>query len=205
MKKEWKGLFVAIEGIDGAGLTTQTKILADRISSIGREVLMTKEPTPGPIGQVIRKVLSGEIEHEPCVLALLFAADRAYHFSTEILPALLKRKIVISDRYVLSSLAYQGLFLPISWVKEINSCAPPPDICILIDVDESTARERMVRRGNKREIFEREGEADLIRQNFLKLAEELPWVEVVDGRGSIEQVSNLIWKIVEPRLSEESD
>jgi len=202
MKKEWQGLFVSIEGIDGAGLTTQTMILADRIRSLGKEVLVTKEPTPGPIGQIIRRVLSGELEHEPCMLALLFAADRAHHFSSEILPALLEGRVVISDRYVLSSLAYQGLFLPVSWVKEVNSCAPHPDICILIDVDESIARERIEKRGNRREIFERKGDAELIRQNYLKIAEEFPWVEIVDGGGSIDQVANLIWKVVEPKLQE---
>ncbi len=202
MKKEWRGLFVSIEGIDGAGLTTQTMILADRIRSLGKEVLVTKEPTSGPIGRIIRRVLSGELEHEPCMLALLFAADRAHHFSSEILPALLEGRVVISDRYVLSSLAYQGLFLPVSWVKEVNSCAPHPDICILIDVDESIARERIEKRGNRREIFERKGDAELIRQNYLKIAEEFPWVEIVDGRGSIDQVANLIWKVVEPKLQE---
>jgi len=202
MKKEWQGLFVSIEGIDGAGLTTQTMILADRIRSLGKEVLVTKEPTPGPIGQIIRRVLSGELEHEPCMLALLFAADRAHHFSSEILPALLEGRVVISDRYVLSSLAYQGLFLPVSWVKEVNSCAPHPDICILIDVDESIARERIEKRGNRREIFERKGDAELLRQNYLKIAEEFPWVEIVDGGGSIDQVANLIWKVVEPKLQE---
>ncbi len=204
MKKEWQGLFVAIEGIDGAGLTTQTKILADRIRSLGKEVLVTKEPTTGPIGQIIRKVLSGELKHEPCMLALLFAADRAYHFSSEILPALLNGQIVISDRYVLSSMAYQGLYLPVSWIKEVNSCVPPPDICILIDVDGLTARERIERRGNRTEIFEREGDAELIRRNYLQLAEGLPWVKVVDGRGSIDRVANLIWKVIRPELMEVS-
>ncbi|RLG40117.1 MAG: dTMP kinase [Thermoproteota archaeon] len=200
MGREWQGLFVAIEGIDGAGLSTQTEILADKVRSLGKEVLVTKEPTSGPIGQIIRKVLHGELKHEPCVLALLFAADRAHHFSSEILPALLDGQVVISDRYILSSLAYQGLFLPTSWVKEINSCVPPPDLCILIDVDESTARKRIERRGQRREIFEKEGDAELIRRNYLRLAEGLPWVEVVDGRGPIEQVADLIWKVVRPRL-----
>lgn len=202
MGKEWQGLFVAIEGIDGAGLSTQTEILADKVRSLGKEVLVTKEPTSGPIGQIIRRVLRGELKHKPCVLALLFAADRAYHFSSKILPALLDGQVVISDRYILSSLAYQGLFLPTSWVKEINSCAPPPDLCILIDVDESTARERIEKRGERREIFEKEGDAELIRRNYLRLAEELPWVKVIDGRGSIEHVADLIWKVVKPRLEE---
>ncbi len=205
MKKEWGGLFITIEGIDGAGLTTQTTILADRIRSLGKEVLITKEPTSGPIGQVIRRILGGELKHEPCVLALLFAADRAYHFSSEILPALLKGQVVISDRYILSSLAYQGLFLPVSWVKEVNSCSPIPDLCILIDVDEHTARERIEKRGNRREIFEKEGEAELIRRNYLELAKQLSWVKVVDGRGSVDQVANLIWEVVEPRLEEVSN
>lgn len=202
MSREWKGLFIALEGIDGAGLTTQSNILAERILSLGMDVLVTKEPTSSPIGKVIRKVLSGELLHEPCVLALLFAADRAQHFSSEILPALLKGKVVISDRYVLSSLAYQGLYLPVSWIKEVNSCVPPPDICILIDVDEATARERMRKRGKDVEIFERTGDAELIRRNFLELAGELPWVKVVDGRGGIKQVADLIWEVVKPRLEE---
>ena len=202
MRKEWQGLFITIEGIDGAGLTTQTNILADRIRSLGKEVLVTKEPTSGPIGQVIRRVLSGELKHEPCVLALLFAADRAYHYSSEILPALLRGQVVISDRYILSSLAYQGLFLPISWIKEVNSCSPTPDLCILIDVDESTARERIEKRGDQMEIFERKGEAELIRRNYLELAKEFPWVKVVDGKGSVDRVANLIWKVVKPRLEE---
>ena len=199
-KKAWQGTFIAFEGIDGAGITTQSKILAERLTQLGKVVKLTKEPSAGPIGQVIGGVLRKEMAHEPCVLALLFAADRVHHVSTEVLPALSRGEVVISDRYVLSSLAFQGVYLPISWVKEVNSCAPQPDLCILIDVGVETAGERMRKRGTTAELFETEDDARLIRENYLRLAGELPNTTVVSGAGSIEEIASNVWDIVESRF-----
>ncbi|MGB9631666.1 MAG: dTMP kinase, partial [Candidatus Methanodesulfokora sp.] len=142
------GGLIALEGIDGSGTTTHSKILYERISGMGFKAFLTHEPTDGPIGMIIRDVLSGRLKAEHDVLALLFAADRLSHVHE--ISDLMKNCFVITDRYLFSSIAYQGLFLPESWVRSINSRAPLPDLAILLDIDADTAINRIKNR-KKRE------------------------------------------------------
>ncbi|MBT9554864.1 MAG: dTMP kinase [Myxococcales bacterium] len=147
--------FIVLEGIDGAGTTTQLARLADHLESEGRPVHRTFEPSTGPIGRLVRSYLKNELTTAPGALALLFAADRLDHVSREIEPALASGKIVLSDRYVGSSLAYQSLASSPAWLRSLNRHARRPDLVLYLRVDADTALARIERRdGDRRELFE---------------------------------------------------
>lgn len=152
-----RGLLVAVEGADGAGTTTQAGRLAAWLLARGRTVHLTREPSAGPIGRLIRTLLSGtEGDVDPAALALLFAADRLDHLRREVAPALEAGAVVISDRYLMSSLVYQSLAVEAGFVAEINRLAPAPDVTLLIDVAPEVAAQRRSRRGGPPELFESE-------------------------------------------------
>jgi dTMP kinase len=148
------GLFLVLEGIDGSGTTTQREKLGAYLRDKGIEVHLTAEPSTGPVGELIRSVLRHEKELSAPALALLFAGDRLDHQTREIEPALERGAVVVSDRYVMSSLAYQSLDLPMDWVAEINALAPVPDATFYLRVSPDTARRRMHARGKPLERFE---------------------------------------------------
>ncbi len=151
------GRFIAVEGLDGAGTSTQTGLLAEWLRSQSLDVTVTKEPTNGPIGNLIRQVLAGEAGLDSTSLALAFAADRIDHIESAdgIRAQLEAGRWVISDRYVLSSLAYQGSDgLPSDWLREINRYALTPDLTVFIDTSPETCMERIEQRGAGLERFE---------------------------------------------------
>lgn len=172
--------FIVLEGLDGAGTTTQSSRLLSRLLSEGQPAMVTREPSDGPIGTLIRQMLSmrvvlpkadgsvGPIGRE--TLALLFAADRLDHIEAEIKPALAGGRIVISDRYVASSLVYQGDVDEISdmsadsshetsekmdfrWVKTINERAIAPDMIFYLQASAELCMSRLDRRA-RRDIYE---------------------------------------------------
>jgi len=198
------GFFIAFEGIDGAGLTTNAKLLSLWLRKKGFSVLLTKEPTNGPIGKLIRHYLKKDLSM-PEVDALLFAADRAEHFKKVIAPALRDNKIVICDRYVESSIAYQSAEgLDEKWIEEINVCVPRPDLTIILDVDPSVALNRIENRvktlGVSKEKFERIQFLRRVRSIYRKRAEEQKYV-VIDATPPIKIVQESIRKIVWEKLS----
>lgn len=187
-----RGRFIVVEGIDGSGSTTQAKYLCEYLKSSGRECYLTAEPSAGPIGEVIRKFLRKNEEKSQLLfhtLALSFSADRLYHYEHEILPRLEKNIDVISDRYVLSSLVYQGLDLPQGWVKEINRYAPNPNLTVLIDTPEEIASVRRLKRGSQPEIFDESDVQIKIRQRYLQLAFTAQAI-VIDGSGGVQDISD---------------
>ena len=128
------GVFLAIEGIDGSGKTTVAKHIHDFLTERGIEVILTQEPTKGPIGDVIRKSL-GKLELHPYQRALLFAADRHGHVTDVVMPALQEGKWVVTDRYLYSSLAYQGAEgVDMAFLRFINGFAPDADAVIHLEV-----------------------------------------------------------------------
>lgn len=156
-----KGRFVVLEGIDGAGTTTQSALAARNLRAEGLSVWETREPSDGPIGTLARQALKGRLGLPAFTggltertLALMFAADRLDHLEAEILPALRRGEVVICDRYLLSSLAYQGATCPIEWVEQINAGAISPDLTLFLDVGLETAARRRATRGGHEEIFE---------------------------------------------------
>lgn len=130
-----KGFFVVLDGIDGCGKTVHSKMLCEQLRVLDYDVAYTTEPSKSPIGQFIAQKLLRETKVAPQIEALLFAADRFHHLTSEIIPMLDANKIVVSDRYVYSSLAYQGAQgLAPDWIKQINCFAIRPDLALYLDV-----------------------------------------------------------------------
>ena len=167
-ERRFPGVFIVVEGIDGSGSTTHTKLLGKALRQRGLGVVETCEPSAGPIGALIRQVLqrrlfvadaTGPRAFAWSTMALLFAADRMDHLDSTIVPALREGKIVLSDRYDLSSLSYQSVTAPsgekvVPWIRELNAAALRPDLTIVIDVPVEVAEERRRSRGGVEEMFE---------------------------------------------------
>jgi dTMP kinase len=151
-------LFFAMEGIDGSGGTTQTAKLVAWLEAHGAsEVLTTCEPSPGPVGRFIRSALAqGNPESRlgDSVLPYLFAADRRDHLDREIIPVLQRGGVVVTDRYYLSSLAYQSLSVGLARVVALNDGFRRPDLTIFLDLDPEVSLARIEARGEPLERFE---------------------------------------------------
>ena len=150
-----RGAFIVIEGLDGSGKTTQAKLLTAKLSR-SHNAVYTAEPSHGKIGTFIRnRCLYSEKRLSSTTEALLFAADRIEHVENEIKPALSGSKLVICDRYVYSSLAYQGSAdLSVDWIADINKHALKPDLAIFIDVAPEKVLQRLNRRKSVMETLE---------------------------------------------------
>ena len=204
-----KGRFIAFEGIDGSGKSTQAKLLLDSFKRDGTDAYITSEPTDGSIGRLIRDALSTDpgsgVSFDSTTLALLFAADREWHVSNEesgILKAIGEGKVAICDRYYLSSIAYQSEGVFMDWVAGINSKATEkllPDITFFIDVSVDVVLERIRSRNRAREVFEEEGRLLSVRGNYLYAIEHFAKepVEVIDGNRPPEEVHKEIRSIIE--------
>ncbi|GLY26021.1 dTMP kinase [Micromonospora sp. NBRC 101691] len=174
------GLFVVFEGGEGAGKSTQVTRIAETLGAQGHEVVVTREPGATPVGQRIRTLLLGAPGSDtpsPRAEALLYAADRAHHVATVVRPALVRGAVVVSDRYVDSSLAYQGAgrTLPVDEVSWLSSWATgglKPDLVVLLDVDPRTGLARVAARGGEADHVEAESLAfhERVRYAFLDLA-----------------------------------
>jgi dTMP kinase len=159
---ERKGAFIALEGIDGSGTTTHAGLLAAALQERGLRVELTCEPSRGPVGLLLRQLLSSADDRPPMgwtAMALLFAADRAHHVQSMILPALEDGCWVVSDRYVLSSLVYQsstatGDEAALPWIVALNSRVPRPDLTLVLDLPPDVAEERRRSRDAAPELFD---------------------------------------------------
>ncbi len=144
------GVLIALEGIDGSGKSTQTQLLAAGLTKLGREVVLTKEPTDGITGQKLRRYLSGPARHlSPEDELHLFIADRREHVEQIIKPGLDAGKIVITDRYYFSSVAYQGaLGIDPDRILALNeSFAPRPDLVFILNLNVPQAMKRLAKLG----------------------------------------------------------
>ncbi|MGM0597252.1 MAG: dTMP kinase [Myxococcota bacterium] len=186
------GLFIAIEGIDGSGTTTLIRNLLAELSTAGYNPLSTCEPSNSEVGAYIRKVLKQKSKLSSSdVLALLFATDRIIHYKSEIKPAIGKGRIVLSDRYLLSSLAYQTLEEEEQWVYTLNSRVPVPHLTIFIDIDIESAQARMAERTD-RDFLEEVEYQKIIREKYKYfLAKYFPRAFIVDGRNSPEKLTEI--------------
>ena len=155
-----RGRFVVLEGLDGAGTTTQAVRLASALRRAGHRVVLTREPSEGPVGALLRQALHGRTrllgrqQLSDATLALLFAADRLDHLASTVEPGLAAGAIVISDRYALSSLAYQGRVLGQPWVGALNARARTPDLTLFLEVRPRVAAMRRRLRGGRHERFD---------------------------------------------------
>ena len=189
-KNPYPGIFIALEGLDGSGLSTQAKLLQEnlRLSDIG--AYATKEPTNNVIGGVIRGVLTGALNGLPSgCLQLLFAADRAHHLNREIIPQLQEGKVIISDRYFWTSVAYGGVDLDREWLLEVNKNFIQPDLTIFLSVPVSTTMNRLKKDRFELELFEKEKELEKILKNYdwlkRKFGGLITEVEATGDRGEI--------------------
>jgi dTMP kinase len=188
-----KGFFICVEGLDGCGKTTQTKLLVKRLK-MGYDAVYTAEPSRGKIGQFIKKYcLHGEKRASSVVEALLFAADRFEHVEREIIPALNRGKIVVSDRYVYSSLAYQGAAgLDLKWIKMLNEHAIQPSLAIFIDVTPETVIQRLK---PKKSVMENLATQLKVREVYMKFVESGELVKI-NGNKPKRKVADDIFKVV---------
>jgi dTMP kinase len=195
---------IAFEGGEATGKSTQARLLAERL---GEGALLTREPGATAVGAAIRAVLLDAFDAvDPRAEALLMAADRAQHVAEVVRPALAAGRIVVTDRYVGSSLAYQGhgRGLPLDEVAALSRFATgglDADLVVLLTVPASVRDARLRARGESADRMERAGGAfhDRVEAGFLALAAADPdrWV-VVDGDAPVEDVAARVWAAVEP-------
>jgi dTMP kinase len=182
-----RGSFIVLEGIDGAGTTMQRNALRDHFQHTGRRAFFTCEPSDGPGGMLIRLALQGRLaaEFDRSALALLFAADRLDHVATQVKPNLDAGWIVVCDRYLLSTLAYQGQSCDIDWLLEINRPAVTPDLTLFLDVPPSALEERVRASRWKKDLLETQDEHRRIRESYLRCIEmripQVGEVRVIDA------------------------
>jgi dTMP kinase len=204
------GRFIVFEGLDGAGTTTQAERVGEALHAEGHRVLVTREPSDGAVGAQIRLALTGRLglpgRKGPLseeTLALLFAADRLDHLASVVEPAVARGEIVICDRYVLSSLAYQGSALPIEWVETINSRARAPDLTLFLEVDVATAARRRAARGGEPELFEadeRQARIARVYDQAIRRRPESERIVRIDGRMDVDEVTRASLSEISPLL-----
>jgi dTMP kinase len=198
-----KGRFVVLEGIDGAGTTTQVARLADRLRADGGlPVRATREPSDGPIGALVRQVLTGRVVAVErlapgwATMALLFAADRMDHVECDIAPFIAHGGVMISDRYDASSLAYQSVSSgsggekAVEWIRTLNRHAMRPDLTIVLDLAPDLAAVRREQRGEAAQLYEQNEVQRALAQFYRDLAKHMPddRIVIVDGTGTVDGV-----------------
>lgn len=207
-KRLRRGFLVAIEGIDGAGKTTQSEILEKKLVSQGYQVSGLHEPTDGQWGKKIGELAkNGRHKVEPETELEFFLLDRMEDVAENIAPALKSKQIVIMDRYYLSSVAYQGARgLDPGMIERMNKeIAPIPDITIVLDLTPEAALERIIQKRNSTpNHFERKKRLEQVRRLFLSRFLNRPNVKIIDGDDtrSIKEIASQIWNIVSPMIME---
>ena len=203
-----KGRFITFEGGEGVGKSTQVKILADKLSAAGIDVILTREPGGSLGAEEIRDLLvkGSTDKFSPMTEALLHNAARAEHLTKTVKPAINVGKWVLSDRYADSTIAYQGYGqgVDMKTLLNIHSFATGnfwPDLTIILDGNElERAAAREDEKFDKEDRYERMGKSfhDKLRESFLKIANNNPErCKVVSAAGTVEDVAKRIWKIVD--------
>lgn len=201
MIKQDKGRFIVFEGIDGSGKSTQIQNISKRLKAETLKVYTTFEPTDGPVGSLIRKMLSGEIATDQRTIASLFAADRTDHLTNQkngIKQKVDQGEIVLCDRYYFSSYAYHAQYIDMEWVIHANSLNTEilkPDLTIFIDADPEICFKRIKLSRTDFEMYEQIDVMKNVRINYFKAFDRLKDSEkiaVVDGNRSSKRVEDAI-------------
>ena len=200
VKNTFPGKFIVLEGIDGAGKSTQAAMIESCFRKSGTAIYLTSEPSQFLLGGLIRSRLLGEWQSTPDCLQLLYAADRAEHLEKEILLRLKGGINVVCDRYFLSSLAYGAIDRDLDWLLCLNRQFLMPDLTLLLDIDAQTAADRIAANGKSIELFEKTEILERVRKNYdaaIKLLKNEMTVEVIAGNRPKEEVFNNLKKSIE--------
>ena len=204
-----KGKFIAFEGIDGSGKSTQIRRLGKHLSSKGLRCYETREPTDSPIGSLIHQVMTGRIAADHKVIASLFVADRVDHLlntTDGIIQQIDSGVTVITDRYYFSSYAYHGVDMDMDWVIQANSISADilrPTVTVFLDVPVEKAIERIQRDRFHVELFEKEERLRRVREQYFLAFDKLKGEEqvvVVDADGSEDEIFARILAALSPWL-----
>lgn len=227
-----EGRLIALEGLDGSGKTTQARLLAERLQAAGIPALLTAEPSHGPIGRLLRDLIAAPLTDAPPVirpnapgeptrplpsapppddpppdaalLALLFAADRRDHLRREIEPAVRRGEWVVTDRYLLSSLAYQFAAeeTDLAWIAAINRTARPADVTLYLRLSVADCLARLAARGARADVFEAPDRLQRIARRYeagRAFLHAQGWSVIdIDAGGSVDEVAERIFRAVAP-------
>ena len=201
-KRSVRGRFIVLEGIDGSGTTTQLDRAVAYLGTLGHRAVATREPSAGPVGRLLREALLGQL-HTPDgasidgrTMALLFAADRIDHLQREIDPQLAAGTTVVSDRYLLSSLAYQAEEADRAWVAGLSRGIRAPDLTLLLDLPIEVAARRREAAGRPVERYDADSYLAKVAANYRELARGQPSVVVLDGAGTKEEVTGGVCRAI---------
>ena len=204
-----KNFFIAFEGIDGSGKSTQVKLLAEKLEKAGLKVYTTCEPTDGPIGKIIRDIFSHKMEADHRTIAGLFVADRLDHLLNKtngILKKLEEGYTVITDRFYFSSYAYQSPHVDQDWVIKANSLSADlrrPDLNIYIDISPELSIDRLNKGRESIELYETLENLQNVRDKYFEIMELLKAEEkvlIVDGNREPKIISEEIWDNIANRF-----
>jgi dTMP kinase len=201
-----KNLFIALEGIDGSGKSTQIDLLREHLEKAGHKVYTTFEPTDGPIGKMIRDIFNHRTEADQRTIAALFVADRLEHILNKengMIKKLEDGYTVITDRYYFSSYAYHGVHMPVDWVIQSNALSVAllrPDLNIFIDIEPETGMERLRKGRTSLELFETLENQKKVRDKYFEVMEQLKSKEniyITNGNRPPETIAGDIWNAVQ--------
>lgn len=209
-EKTMKNKFIVVEGLDGSGKSTQIQKLSENLKAKGERVYITAEPQNYETGAYIRRILSESLERNMYLQAALFLADRLEHITNKdcgIKKYLDDGYTVICDRYYYSSFAYQGTASDIDWVMDINLKCPEiltPDVCIFLDVNPTTCKERIDKGRDSVELYEKSTELmNKIRKNFLDVFDRLSGrenIKIIDANRGLDEIQADIIKAIEQEV-----
>ncbi|OGZ73439.1 MAG: dTMP kinase [Candidatus Staskawiczbacteria bacterium RIFCSPLOWO2_01_FULL_38_12b] len=198
IKNSFSGKFIVIEGLDGSGKSVQAELLAKYLQEKGKVVILKTEPTTeSEAGIKIRKILKGEMQAEPMERQKLFVQDRAEHLENKVIPALKEGKFVVCSRYTFSTIAYgHSDDLDVFELVKMNKDFLLPDATIVINVSVKECIKRIEKRGEAKELFEKEKKLIKVNEIYQKLPTMFENVIMIDGEKSIPEVFEEIKKVV---------
>lgn len=196
-----KGILIVFEGIDGTGKSTQLSLLQEKLSDLGLPVVTTREPTNGNYGKKIRALYQNRGDVTKQEELELFIKDRREHVETLLQPQLDEKKIILCDRYFLSTVAYQGANgFEIDELIKLNDFAPRPDICFLLQLSPKQSIKRITGdRGEELNDFEQEESLIQVAEIFSSLT--FPFIKRVKADVTVEELNNTILEITTKHLS----
>lgn len=196
-----KGKFFVFEGPDGSGQTTQANLLKIYLENKNHQVLLTKEPTlESEAGKKIKEIIDEKYSVEPAELQKLFVADRREHVEKLILPAIAEEKIVISDRYFFSTIAYGSIDCDLNWLIDLNKNFPLPDATFILVVSPEVCLERIEKRGLGKQFFEKAEKLHKVLENYKAMSAKFKEMHLIDGERRIEEIHKEVVEIAEKIL-----